>query len=100
MQEFSEYVHITHICMTIGRIALIFASRKFPSICRFYIYYQTIFLSLEWCLPLNYGEVADKILYRDNFLYFSLLYYDFMPSFISFILPVVVQSIMGNLHYG
>ena len=99
VQEFSSFLELAIIWMTFGRIALILASYKFPSITRIYIYYQTIFMCLEWCLPQNYGDMADKILFTDNFLYFLLLYYDFTPSFISLVFPVAVKTIMDIIHY-
>ena len=45
------------ICMTLGRILLILVSYKYENICRIYFYYQVVYLTLEWCLPRNYGNM-------------------------------------------
>ena len=86
--------------MTFGRIILMGLSYKYPRICRSYIYYQAIYLSLEWCLPRDYGDMEFNVLSSDNVMNFALLYYDFWPSIVAFAAPSVFQSMMSVKHYG
>ena len=55
--DFSKFLYMAMICMTLGRILLILVSYKYENICRIYFYYQVVYLTLEWCLPRNYGNM-------------------------------------------
>ncbi len=66
--------------MTFGRILLMATSYKNANICRVYIYYQCLYLSLEWLLPRDYGEMQTNVMLLRNLLNFMCLYYDFFTS--------------------
>ena len=95
-----DTIRLLMILMSFARLPLILISLKYRGICRFYFYYQVVFLSLEWCLPRNYGEVATNILFSDNVLNFCLLYYDFWPSCIGLLIVSAFQASMSVVHYG
>ena len=64
------------------------------------MYYQAVYLTFEWCLPRNYGDMQSQILISQNVLDFSLLYYDFIPAVISLLFPIIMQACMSVIHYG
>ena len=69
--------------MSIGRVILLLISFKKLSICKFYIYYQVVYILLELCLPRDYGDMQLKLLMDNNVMSFCLLYMDFWPSSIA-----------------
>ena len=77
------YVKIAILSMSIGRVILLLISFKKLSICKFYIYYQVVYILLELCLPRNYGDMQLKLLMDNNVMSFCLLYMDFWPSSIA-----------------
>ena len=99
-ESWYSFLQAMLIVMTFGRIILMGLSYKYPRICRSYIYYQVIYLSLEWCLPRDYGDMEFNVLSSDNVMNFALLYYDFWPSVVASAAPSVFQSMMSVKHYG
>ena len=94
-----DYLQYTMIAMTFFRVILMGLSYRFPAVCRIYVYYQIVYLSVEWCLPRDYGDMQTSVLYSENVLNFVLLYFDFWPSCLGFIFPCLVQAVMSHLHY-
>ena len=99
-ESYYEYLKIALITMSMGRILLMVVSYKNIKICRVYIYYQILYLSLEWLLPRDYGEMQTNVMLSGNVMNFICLYYDFWPSCIWMLVTVVCQASMSVKHYG
>ena len=83
MDLFFPAVSTTLFAMNIGRLVLMIISCFRPKVCKFFIYYQTVFAMLEWSLPREYGSFASHIVISENVLNFCFFAYDYWLSAIA-----------------
>ena len=56
------YIHNILIIMDVVRILMIIAAFWKPSICKFFLYYQMVYMMIRNTAPIDYGDIDNVVL--------------------------------------